>query len=64
MRSAALKIDTVITFNPWGHGEENPDHYVTGQAVEAAKWMAGGVSRHDIAAIWLAFFSRWRRYRG
>lgn len=38
----ALKVDTVITFNPWAHGEENPDHYVTGQAVEAAKWMAGG----------------------
>ena len=22
----------------------------------------GQVSRHDIAAIWVAFFSRWRRY--
>ena len=21
------------------------------------------VSRHDIAAIWVAFFSRWQRYR-
>ena len=37
----ALKVDTVFTFNPWGHGEENPDHWVTGQAVEAARWMAG-----------------------
>ena len=37
----ALKVDTVLTFNPWGHWEENPDHYVTGQAVEAACWMAG-----------------------
>ncbi|MBM3262240.1 MAG: PIG-L family deacetylase [candidate division Zixibacteria bacterium] len=37
----ALKVDTVFTFNPWGHGEENPDHYVTAQAVEAARWMAG-----------------------
>jgi len=36
-----LKVDTVLTFNPWGHGEENPDHYVTGHAVEAACWMAG-----------------------
>ena len=36
-----LKVDTVLTFNPWGHSEENPDHYVTGQAVEAARWMAG-----------------------
>ena len=37
----ALKIDTITTFNPWGHWEENPDHTITGQAVEAARWMAG-----------------------
>ena len=37
----ALKIDSVFTFNPWGHDEENPDHYITAQAVEAARWMAG-----------------------
>jgi len=37
----ALKVDTVLTFNPWGHDEENPDHYVTGHAVEAAAWMSG-----------------------
>jgi len=37
----ALKVDTVFTFNPWGHGEENPDHIITAQAVEAARWMAG-----------------------
>ena len=37
----AWKVDTVITFNPWGHDEENPDHYVTGHAVEEARWMAG-----------------------
>ena len=37
----ALKIDTITTFSPWGHWEENPDHYITGQAVEAARWMAG-----------------------
>jgi len=36
----ALKIDTVLTFNHWGPNEENPDHYVTGRAVEAACWMA------------------------
>jgi LmbE family N-acetylglucosaminyl deacetylase len=50
----ALQIDTVITFNPWGHGEENPDHYVTGQAVEAAKWMAGGdkdYPEHALAGV-------------
>ncbi len=34
-----LKVDTVISFNPWGHGEENPDHWVTGRAVEEAAWM-------------------------
>lgn len=37
----ALKVDTVTTFYPWGHNEENPDHYVTAQVVEAASWMAG-----------------------
>ena len=36
-----LKVDTVISFNPWGHGEENPDHWVTGRAVEEACWMCG-----------------------
>src|SRR5579884_3706237 len=37
-----LKVDTVMSYDPWGHYEENPDHYVTAQAVEAACWMAGG----------------------
>jgi LmbE family N-acetylglucosaminyl deacetylase len=36
-----LKVDTVLTFNPWGHGEENPDHWVTGRVAEEACWMAG-----------------------
>jgi len=36
-----LQVDTVFTFNPWGHGEENPDHWVTARAVEAASWMSG-----------------------
>jgi len=35
------KVDTIISFNPWGHGEEDPDHWVTGRAVEEACWMAG-----------------------
>lgn len=35
-----LKVDTVLTFNPWGHGEENPDHWVTGRVAEEACWMA------------------------
>jgi LmbE family N-acetylglucosaminyl deacetylase len=37
-----LQIDTVFSYDPWGHYEENPDHYVTAQAVEAACWMSGG----------------------
>ena len=37
-----LKIDTVFSYDPWGHYEENPDHYVTAQSVEAACWMSGG----------------------
>lgn len=36
-----LKVDTVISFDPWGHYEENPEHYLTGKVVEAACWMAG-----------------------
>ena len=40
-----LKIDTVFCYDPWGHDEENPDHYVLAHCVEAACWMAGRV--HD-----------------
>src|SRR5262249_9486592 len=36
-----LKVDTVIGYDPWAHYEENPDHYTTASAVEAACWMAG-----------------------
>ncbi|MCC6393336.1 MAG: PIG-L family deacetylase [Bryobacterales bacterium] len=37
-----VKADIVISYDPWGHYEENPDHYVTAACVEAACWMAGG----------------------
>jgi LmbE family N-acetylglucosaminyl deacetylase len=37
-----LKVDTIISYDPWAHYEENPDHYVTASAVESACWMAGG----------------------
>jgi LmbE family N-acetylglucosaminyl deacetylase len=37
-----LKVNTVICYDPWGTYEENPDHYVTAQQVEAACWMANG----------------------
>ncbi|WP_257658983.1 PIG-L deacetylase family protein [Parapedobacter lycopersici] len=52
-----LKVDTVVCYDPWGHYEENPDHYVTAKAVEAARWMAGSydypehfdiVERHSV----------------
>jgi hypothetical protein len=36
-----LKVDTVICYDPWSAYEENPDHYVTAKAVEAACWEAG-----------------------
>jgi LmbE family N-acetylglucosaminyl deacetylase len=36
-----LKVDTIVCYDPWGHYEENPDHYVTAQVVESAAWMAG-----------------------
>jgi LmbE family N-acetylglucosaminyl deacetylase len=36
----AFKIDTIICYSPWGHFEENPDHYITGYAAEAAAWIA------------------------
>jgi LmbE family N-acetylglucosaminyl deacetylase len=36
-----LQVDTLISYDPWGLYEENPDHYVTARAVEAARWMAG-----------------------
>ena len=37
-----LKADAVVCYDPWAHYEENPDHYVTAQCVEAACWMANG----------------------
>ena len=40
-----LKVDTIVCYDPWGHYEENPDHYITARAVESARWMAG--SHHD-----------------
>jgi LmbE family N-acetylglucosaminyl deacetylase len=36
-----LKVDTVVSWDPWAHDEENPDHSVTARAVEAACWIAG-----------------------
>jgi LmbE family N-acetylglucosaminyl deacetylase len=41
----ALKIDTVVCWDPSGPYEENPDHAVTARCVQAACWMAG--REHD-----------------
>lgn len=36
----ALKVDTVIVYDPSALYERNPDHYITAKAVESACWMA------------------------
>jgi LmbE family N-acetylglucosaminyl deacetylase len=36
----ALKVDTVLVYDPAALYERNPDHYVTARAVESACWMA------------------------
>ncbi|HEY3739563.1 MAG TPA: PIG-L family deacetylase [Bryobacteraceae bacterium] len=66
-----LKIDTVIGYDPWAHYEENPDHYATASAVEAACWMAGmskdypeqfdaGLSPHGVTEKY--YFARGPQY--
>jgi LmbE family N-acetylglucosaminyl deacetylase len=37
----ALKVDTVLVYDPSALYERNPDHYVTARAVESACWMSG-----------------------
>lgn len=55
-----VKADTVVSWDPWAHDEENPDHYMTAKGVEAACWMAGrdhdypeqfaaGLAPHEVA---------------
>ena len=36
-----VKANTVVSWDPWAHDEENPDLAVTARAVEAACWIAG-----------------------
>ena len=52
----SLKVDTIVCMDPWGHYEENPDHYVTGRAVEAARWIAGS---NDYPEHFAAGFGRY-----
>lgn len=44
-----LRVDTVISYDPWSPYEENPDHVTTARAVEAACWMAG--RRRDLPEL-------------
>jgi len=37
-----LRVNTILTMDPYDHYDENPDHLVVGRTVEAACWMAGG----------------------
>jgi LmbE family N-acetylglucosaminyl deacetylase len=66
-----LKVDTIVCYDPWSHYEENPDHYVTASAVEAACWMAGltkdypehldaGLSPHSVREKY--YFARGPQY--
>lgn len=36
----AMKVDTVLVYDPSALYERNPDHYITARAVESACWMA------------------------
>lgn len=36
-----MKVDTVICYDPYGHYESNPDHYVTAQCVDEACGQCG-----------------------
>jgi LmbE family N-acetylglucosaminyl deacetylase len=63
-----LKVDTVITFNPWAPGEEDPDRWVTGRAAEEASAISGtaneypeyleaGIMPHSVSARYY-FYAR------
>lgn len=65
-----LKVDTLVCYDPWAHYEENPDHYITARAVEAARWMAGnrnnypehfdaGVEPHSVKEMY--YFARYHQ---
>jgi LmbE family N-acetylglucosaminyl deacetylase len=58
----ALKVDTIVCMDPWGHYEENPDHYVTGLAVEAARWIAGANDYSEHFAFGIGPYTPKERY--
>lgn len=62
-----MKVDTVICYDPYGHYESNPDHYVTAQCVDEAcaqsgsrldypEHMAAGIEPHGVQEKY--YFSR------
>ena len=57
-----LKVDTIVCMDPWGHYEENPDHYVTGLAVEAARWIAGSKDYPEHFAAGIGPYTPKERY--
>lgn len=58
----ALKVDTIVCMDPWGHYEENPDHYITGLAVEAARWIAGANDYSEHFAFGIGPYTPKERY--
>jgi LmbE family N-acetylglucosaminyl deacetylase len=58
----ALKVDTIVCMDPWGHYEENPDHYITGLAVEAARWIAGANDYPEHFAFGIGPYTPKERY--
>ena len=54
-----LRVDTLVTMDPYNHYEENPDHVRAARAAEAACWMAAGPKdypehyRMDLKPCWV-----------
>lgn len=57
-----LKVDTIVCMDPWGLYEENPDHYTTGRAVEAARWIAGNQDYREHFAAGFGPYTPKERY--
>lgn len=43
----ALKVDTIVSYDPWAHYEYHPDHSIPARAVEAAAFMAGNPKNYS-----------------
>lgn len=42
----ALRVDTIVSYDPVAHYEYHPDHYLTARAVESAAFMAGAAKNY------------------